>query len=401
VGEPPRIDVESYLDDPPAELQRCAGEHFYAIGLGLDGQPMPWVLEHGAVRSLLRDRRLSPRSFVDDMLAAGLSRQTAEQLTPLFRRDGDEHRHHRALLSAAFTPRRVERLRPIAAEVAGRLADGLVARGGRGDFVEAFATPLPSEVFAGLFGLPPEDRDRLARWSAVVAQAFAPLTGPEQVAAVESAAADLRAYCGALVARRRAEPADDLVTHLLEAEVDGERLDDTEVIATMSGFIFAGSETTRRQLTALISVFAAHPYSWERLAAAPDGVDTAVVEVLRHRSIVPALSRVAVEPFEHDDLELAPGGRLLASFETANHDPAVFDDPQTFDVERANAAEHVTFGWGPHFCLGAGLARLELQESLRALLARFGPPALVDGAAPSPVGVFAAPDSLVVEFPLR
>jgi cytochrome P450 len=401
VGEPPRIDVESYLDDPPAELQRCAGEHFYAIGLGLDGQPMPWVLEHGAVRSLLRDRRLSPRSFVDDMLAAGLSRQTAEQLTPLFRRDGDEHRHHRALLSAAFTPRRVERLRPIAAEVAGRLADGLVARGGRGDFVEAFATPLPSEVFAVLFGLPPEDRDRLARWSAVVAQAFAPLTGPEQVAAVESAAADLRAYCGALVARRRAEPADDLVTHLLEAEVDGERLDDTEVIATMSGFIFAGSETTRRQLTALISVFAAHPDSWERLAAAPDGVDTAVEEVLRHRSIVPALSRVAVEPFEHDDLELAPGGRLLASFETANHDPAVFDDPQTFDVERANAAEHVTFGWGPHFCLGAGLARLELQESLRALLARFGPPVLVDGAVPSPVGVFAAPDSLVVEFPPR
>jgi cytochrome P450 len=362
---------------------------------------MPWVLEHGAVRSLLRDRRLSPRSFVDDMLAAGLSRQTAEQLTPLFRRDGDEHRHHRALLSAAFTPRRVERLRPIAAEVAGRLADGLVARGGRGDFVEAFATPLPSEVFAGLFGLPPEDRDRLARWSAVVAQAFAPLTGPEQVAAVESAAADLRAYCGALVARRRAEPADDLVTHLLEAEVDGERLDDTEVIATMSGFIFAGSETTRRQLTALISVFAAHPDSWERLAAAPDGVDTAVEEVLRHRSIVPALSRVAVEPFEHDDLELAPGGRLLASFETANHDPAVFDDPQTFDVERANAAEHVTFGWGPHFCMGAGLARLELQESLRALLARFGPPVLVDGAVPSPVGVFAAPDSLVVEFPPR
>src|SRR6476660_6150026 len=104
MGGPAVVDAVAYLDDPGAELRRCSAAHWYARGLDLTGSPMPWVLHHDAVHGVLRDRRLTPRSFVDDMIASGLSERTAHQLTPLFRRDGDEHRRHRALLSAAFSP---------------------------------------------------------------------------------------------------------------------------------------------------------------------------------------------------------------------------------------------------------------------------------------------------------
>ncbi len=110
---------------------------------------------------------------------------------------------------------------------------------------------------------------------------------------------------------------------------------------------------------------------------------------------MPALTRVAVDRFRRDDLEIAPDERLLASFITANHDPTVFDRPEEFDIDRVNAADHVTFGWGPHFCLGAGLARVELQESLRTLLDRFGPPVVVDAGEST---AFSVPDELHVTF---
>lgn len=397
---PATLDVEGYLADPAAELQRCARAHWYADGLDLQGAPLPWVLGYDGVRAALRDRRLSPRSFPDDMRAQGLSPATTDQFTPLFRRDGEAHRRHRALLAAAFTPRSVERLRPVAAAVADRLADDVARADGRCAFLADFAAPLPTEVFAALFGLPAQDRDRLAEWAAVVVQAFQPTMTPEQIAAIEVAATELHAYCTDLIARRRAEPADDLTTHLLTVELEGERLDDEEVVATMSGFIFAGSETTKRQLSELVLAFVEHPDAWERVAGDPGLIGGAVEEVLRHRPIVPALSRVAVEPFEQDDLTRSPGERLLVSFQTANHDGTVFTEPDRFDIERANAADHVTFGWGPHFCLGAGLARVELQEALRSLVARVGPPTLA-GEDQRAEHQLIGPDELFVDFTPR
>lgn len=320
------------------------------------------------VRAALRDPRLSPRSFTDDMVAAGLSTGTAHQLTPLFRRHGDEHKRHRALLSAAFTPRRVERLRPVAAEVAGRLADELVAIGPghitAEVFDEVFAARLPAEVFAVLFGLPVEDRDRLAAWANDLALAFFGLGDPAAVPVVEAAADGLRAYSQALVSDRRARPGDDLVSHLLAAEIDGERLGEDDLVATITGFIFAGSETTRRQLGAMVVAFGAHPAAWSRLRSEPALVPTAVEEVLRLHGIVPGLTRVDVDT----------GERLAVVFVTANRDPVAFPEPEAFDVARAGADAHLTFGWGPHFCLGAGLARVELTEALRALLERFPAP---------------------------
>jgi len=394
---PAQLDLAEYFGDWGAELQRCARQHWWAQGMDQRGRPMAVVLGWEANRASLTDRRLSPRSFPDDMVANGLSPATAVQVAPLFSRHGEEHRHLRAVLSTAFTPKKVEQLRPATRAIAERLADGIAAAGGECELVAAFAEPLPPEVFALLFGLPVEDRDRMAHWAAAIALAFNPSMPPEQVARVEEAAAEMRAYGRERIAASRAEPGDDLVTRLLEAEVDGHHLTEDDVIAMITGFVFAGAETTRRQLTAAVQLLAEHPDDWERLAAEPELVPNAVEEILRHRGIVAGMTRRAEAPFERDDLSVAEGGHLLLSFETANRDPDRFEDADAFVLDRPDAHAHVTFGWGPHLCVGAGLARLELAEGLGVLTRRFGPP-IVDAAGPSTVG---APDWLQVRFPLR
>jgi cytochrome P450 len=395
---PAQVDLAALLADGDGELRRCAEQHWWAQGVDAAGRPMPYVLGWEATRETLADRRLSPRSFSEDMLASGLSPATTAQVAPLFSRHGDDHRHLRAVLSTAFTPRKVERLRPATLEIAERLADEIAAAHGACELVEAFAEPLPPEVFALLFGLPTADADRLARWASQIAVAFSSSMGAAEVEAVEAAAAEMRAYGLERIAASRAEPGDDLVTRLLDAEVDGQRLPEDDVIAMITGFVFAGAETTRRQLTAAVQLLADHPQDWERLAAEPDLLPTAVDEILRVRGIVPGLTRRAEEPMAHDDLELGEGDRLLLSFTTANHDPHRFEDPDRFVVDRADAHAHVTFGWGPHLCVGAGLARLELVEGLRALTRRFGPP-VIEATGPS-TGL-SAPDWLRVRFPLR
>ena len=395
---PATIDPMAWFGDWDAELRRCADQHWWADGVDQTGAPMPVVLDWGAAREALADRRLSPRSFVEDMLASGLSPQTAAQVAPLFSRHGEEHRHLRAVLSTAFTPKKVEQLRPATRAIAERLVDAIAAADGCCELVADFATPLPPEVFALLFGLPVEDRDRMAGWAAAIALAFGTGIAPQDLATVEAAAAEMRDYGRERIAASRAHPGDDLVTRLVDAEVDGQRLTDDDIVAMITGFVFAGAETTRRQLTAGIQLLAEHPDDWERLAAEPDLVPTAVDEILRLRGIVPGLTRRAEEPFAQEDLELDEGGRLLLSFTAANQDPDRFPDPATFVVDRTDAHAHLTFGWGPHLCVGAGLARLELTEALRALTARFGPPT-AESAGPS-TG-FGAPDWLQIRFPHR
>jgi cytochrome P450 len=395
---PAEIDPASYFGDWDGELDRCARQHWWARGTDLLHGTIPVVLAWEANRATLADRRLSPRSFADDMVANGLSPETAVQVAPLFSRHGDDHRHLRAVLSTAFTPKKVEQLRPATRAIAERLADGIAAADGSCELVAAFAEALPPEVFALLFGLPVEDRDRMATWAASIALAFAQTMEPEIVARVEEAAAEMRAYGRERIAAARQHPGDDLVTRLVEAEVDGHRLSDDDVIGMITGFVFAGAETTRRQLTAAVQLLAEHPEAWERLAADPDLIPNAVEEILRHRGIISALTRRAEDDVVHDDLHVAEGGRLLLSIDTANRDPDRFEDAEQFVVDRADAHAHITFGWGPHLCVGAGLARLELTEALRTLTSRFGPP-VIEEVGPS-TGI-SAPDSLQVRFPLR
>jgi cytochrome P450 len=392
---PAQLDPGEYFRDWGAELERCAHQHWWAQGMDMHGTPTAVVLTWDASRAVLTDRRLSPRSFVDDMVAGGLSRSTALQVAPLFSRHGDDHRHLRAVLSKAFTPKSVEQVRPATRTIAERLAEGIAASGESCEFVAAFAKPLPPQVFAILFGLPVEDSDRLARWAATIALAFDPSMPPEHVALVEEAAAEMRAYGLERIAISRDHPGDDLVSRLLEAEVDGHHLSEDDVIAMITGFVFAGSETTRRQLTAAVQLLAECPDAWERLAAEPDLLPNAVEEILRHRGIISGLTRRAEQPFEHDDLSVAEGGRIMLAFDMANRDPSRFEEPGSFVVDRPDAHAHLTFGWGPHLCVGAGLARLELNEGLGALTRRFRPPILEEVGESTGMG---AADSLRVRL---
>ena len=396
-GCPAHLDAAGYLADPDAEMRRLAAEHWWAEGLDQDGGSMPYVLAWEPAREVLSDRRLSPRSFVEDMAAAGLSAATIAQIAPLFSRHGDDHRRMRLILLNAFTAKNVERLRPVAHAVAARLADAIPSDE-EIEFVDAFAGPLPPEVFATLFGLPVEDAPRVTAWATDIALAFSVRMDAAQVAAVERAAAEMRSYGLERITERRALPGDDLVTRLLDATLDGEHLDEDDVIAMITGFLFAGSETTRRQMTSAMQVFADHPDAWDRLAAEPTLLPTAVDEVLRFQPIVPALTRRAEESFARDGLTLAPGDRVLLSFLTANRDARRFADPDRFAIDRTDAHGHLTFGWGPHLCVGAGLARLELAETLRVLTQRFEAPVIT---AVGPSTGLSAPDWLRLRLTRR
>ncbi|MFM8972019.1 MAG: cytochrome P450, partial [Actinomycetota bacterium] len=396
-GCPVRLDPLAYLTDPDAEVRRLAAAHWWAHGIDHRGIDLPIVLGFEPTRDALGDRRLSPGSFTDDMADAGLSAATIAQIAPLFSRHGEDHRTMRLILLSAFTARNVERLRPDARRIAERLA-AAIPTGETVDFVEAFAAPRPPEVFALLFGLPTEDAGRVAAWATDIALAFAVQMDPDQVAAVETAAAEMRAYGLERITASCDGSGDDLVTRLLDATVDGERLAEDDVVAMITGFLFAGSETTRRQLTRALEVLADHPADWDRLAADPTLLTTAVDEILRFAGIVPGLTRRAEEPFARDELRVGAGGRVLLSFVAANRDPDRFEDADRFVVDRPDAHSHLTFGWGPHLCVGAGLARLELAEALRALTARFEPPQIV-GTGPS-TGLN-APDWLRVRFTAR
>jgi cytochrome P450 len=396
-GCPAHLDPVRYLADPEAEVLRLAATHWWAHGLDQHGDASPIILGWEQARDTLADRRLSPRSFTDDMTAAGLSADTVAQIAPLFRRHGEDHRRMRLILLSAFTARNVERLRPVAHAIAERLADA-IPDDGEIEFVEAFAGPLPPEVFAVLFGLPTDDASRVTAWATDIALAFAVQMDAVQVEAVENAAAQMRTYGLERIRAGRAEPGDDLVTRLLEARVDGEHLAEDEVIAMITGFLFAGSETTRRQLTSAVQVLAEHPEDWDRLAADPTLLPTAVDEILRFAGIVPGLTRRAEEPYARDDLHLAPGDRVLVSFMAANRDPARFEAADRLVIDRPDAHAHLTFGWGPHVCVGAGLARLELTESLRVLTGRFEPPAVSEVGPTTGLG---APDWLRIRLTRR
>jgi len=219
-----------------------------------------------------------------------------------------------------------------------------------------------------------------------------------QVAKVEAAAAAMRTYGLERIAASRANPGDDLVSRLLAATVEGEHLAEADVIAMITGFLFAGSETTRRQLTSAVRVLADHPADWDRLAAEPTLLPGAVDEILRFAGIVPGLTRRAEEPYERDDLTIAPGARVLLSFLAANRDPARFVDADRLVIDRPDAHAHLTFGWGPHLCVGAGLARLELAESLRTLTQRFAPPVVTEVG---PCTGLSAPDWMRVRLTRR
>ncbi|MER7012602.1 cytochrome P450 [Saccharopolyspora sp. NPDC000359] len=280
--------------------------------------------------------------------------------------DPPEHTRLRKLVAKAFTARRVEKLRPRTEEIANGLVDEMLRGGAPADLVEDFALPLPITVICELLGVPYDDRGDFRVWS----DAFLSTTKltPEQVTDYMDRMFD---YIAGLIAVRRAEPADDLLSALIEARDEQDKLSEDELVRLAAGILVAGHETTATQIPNFVYVLLTHPEQLAALRADLDGIPQAVEELMR---FVPLGSGAGFPRYATEDVELGgvlvrAGEPVMVSTSAANRDESVFSDPELLDLTRQEAT-HIGFGHGPHHCLGAQLARMELQVALRTLLTR-------------------------------
>src|SRR5215467_4132935 len=298
----------------------------------------------------------------------------------ILNQQGDRHRRLRALVGPAFTPRAADRWRPAMRAFLGQLW-GRLEPATSCDFVAALAKPYPSLTIAAVLGAPDRDAPRLHEWSGLVQRQFDVTALASQVPEIERAVAEVGDYVEALLRRRRAEPGDDLITALLAAEDQGDRLSHAECVNLVLNVIAGGIDTTQAQLSHALRLFAAHPAQWQELGRRPELAGRAVDEVLRAEPITPFTARICLEDVEHRGV-LFPAGTIVAvCAERANREQ---DGGDEFDIAAPRDGRILTFGAGPHFCLGANLARAELEEALTFLAPRMpglaaGGPAVLGG----------------------
>jgi hypothetical protein len=286
-------------------------------------------------------------------------------LPMLIMSDPPRHTQLRHLVSKAFTPRRIAELETHIHTIVDDLLDQ-VPETGPWDFVSGFAGPLPAIVIADMLGVPRKDRDQFRTWSTTLIQSN-PTRG--EFGPGLDAAAALYEYFSAFLTERRAHPRDDLMTALVQAEVDGEHLSDDELLGFCLLLLVAGHETTTNLLSNSAVILAQHPESRRQLAANPDLVPTSVEELLRYDSPVQGLARTLTRQVDLHGQRMKADDTVLLLFGSANRDDHAFPDADHFDINR-RPERQVAFGRGIHFCLGASLARLEARVALQALLAR-------------------------------
>ncbi len=283
--------------------------------------------------------------------------------------DGEEHRRVRGLVSKAFTPRRVEALRPRVAAIVEELLDAAAARGEL-ELVHDLAHPLPVIVIAELLGVPLEDRERFRGWSNEVVQILDLLSGREGLVPAWRGAEGLAGYFRELLAERRRAPRDDLLSAMLAAHEDGRALGEADVLSLCALLLAAGHETTTNLIGNAVLALLRHPDERKRLSQDPSLVAPAIEEFLRFDSPVQVTDRVITQDLEFRGHRFRRGQLAVCLLGAANRDPQRFTDPDRLDVARADRG-HLAFGLGPHICLGAPLARLEAELALAGLLRRF------------------------------
>jgi cytochrome P450 len=286
--------------------------------------------------------------------------------------DPPRHTQLRAIISRAFTSHSIAALEPRIRGIARELIDRVIARGEL-DLVADLAAPLPMMVIAELMGLPPGDWRRLAGWSEAIVNLGNTIAGGDAQrasAAFLSADAEMAEHLGAVIAARRGHQADDLISRLVTARVDGEHLGDDEILRFCQLLLAAGTETTTNLIDNAMLCFAAHPDQLALVRTDPALLAPAIEEVLRYRTPVQAMFRATAREVELDGMRIPAGKLVVVMIGSANHDPRKFTEPERFDVTRA-PNPHVAFGHGIHFCLGAPLSRLEASIALGELLCRF------------------------------
>jgi hypothetical protein len=335
-----------------------------------------WLLSrYDDVAAVLRDPRFTTdrTSLLPFRLMRRASRRHPDFVSLLDRNllmlDGDEHRRVRSLVSKAFTPRRVEALRPRVEAIVDELLDAVAAQG-RMELVHDLAHPLPVIVIAELLGVPLADRERFRGWSNDVVQILDLLSGREGLRPAWRGAQGLAEYFRALLAERRRAPQDDLLSAMLAAEEEGRALGEGDLLSLCALLLAAGHETTTNLIGNAVLALLRHPGERRRLQDDLALMPGAVEEFLRFDSPVQVTDRVVTEDLDFRGHRFRRGQLAVCLLGAANHDPARFADPERLDVTRADRG-HLAFGLGPHVCLGAPLARLEAEVALAGLLRRF------------------------------
>ena len=313
--------------------------------------------------------------------------------------DPPDHTRLRGLVAKAFTPRVIARLAPRIEQITAELLPA--APGGQVELVGQLAYPLPVRIISELLGVPAADHARFAGWSARLAHSVQPSFGTvdlAELAAAEQASAEFGEYFTELIAARRSAPGDDLLTKLIRAEDEGQRLTTDELIATCVLLLVAGHETTVGLIANAVLALLRHPGQFAALAADPDLAARAVEETLRYDPPVQLTGRVARGGMSAGGMPLADGAVLLLLLAATGRDESAFAEPDAFDIRRGGR-EHLAFAAGPHFCLGAPLARLEATIALRAIAGRMVRPRLDEAALTyRPNFNLRGPERLVVHF---
>ena len=284
--------------------------------------------------------------------------------------DDPAHLLRRKLVNAGFTRKRVHAQLPSIETLCDTLIDAVCERG-ECDFVRDIAAPLPMAVIGDMLGVLPQQRSMLLKWSDDLVCGLSSHLDPESpvIAAVMAAFSAYTVFTMDLIGKRRAEPADDLFSILVNAEVDGQRMSDDEIVMETLLILIGGDETTRHTLSGGMAQLLHHRDQWDLLAREPDRLPVAIEEMLRWTSPVKNMCRTLTRDTEFYGTALREGEKMLLLFESANFDESVFDDPAHFDITR-DPNSHLAFGFGTHFCLGNQLARLELRLMTQRVLER-------------------------------
>jgi cytochrome P450 family 142 subfamily A polypeptide 1 len=351
------LDGRFYADNPRPHF-RWLREH---APVYRDASSEVWgVALHEDVMAVSRD----PQTFCSRLS----SRPDAPPIPSMINLDDPLHKQRRTLVNRGFTPRRVADHEPRIRSICRELIEQVIDRGVC-DFVRDLAAPLPMIVIGDLLGVEPEDRDLLLRWSDDMICALSASAPPELLQRASDAFSEYAEYHRRVVADRRSRPRDDLLSVVVHAEIDGQRLSDEDVLQESLLILVGGDETTRHVLSGGMEQLIRHPDQRRTLARDPARVPIAVEEMLRWVTPIQNMNRTATRDVTLRGERIREGDKLLLLYPSANRDARQFRDPDRFDVGRA-PNDHVAFGFGAHFCLGASLARLELRVFFEEMLSR-------------------------------
>jgi cytochrome P450 len=360
------MDPEFVADPYPMYQRLQADDPVHHSPLGF------WVLTRYAdVIASLRDPRL-----IKEPIAAFVAARFGMQVPPglglsMLDRDPPDHTRLRGLVSKAFTPKALERLRPSIQQIVNGLLDRVEGEGEM-DLIDEFAYPLPVNVICDMLGVPVKDHERFKQWGLDIARGLDAIMLPPESEVGQRSVAGRRAlaeYFRELIAQRRASPREDMLSALIAAEEAGDKLNEDELLATCILLLVAGHETTVNLIGNGTLALLRHPAELRRLRDAPSIIATAVEELLRFDGPVQRTARIPSEDIVIGGRTIPKGEMVMPFLGAADRDPAQFSDPQRLDLTRADN-RHIAFGMGVHFCLGAPLARMEGQIAINTLLKR-------------------------------